>query len=357
MTTSDAKQKTIFVTGGAGYIGTHTLVSLIQAGYRVLVLDDFSNSSPEALARVEAITGSEISHVCGDIRDTALLKTIFAGARNRGRPISCVLHLAALKAVAESVSQPLKYYDVNVAGSLSLLEAMQENGLKRLVFSSSATVYRPEGLLPYGESHDIGPSNPYGVTKAMVERILQDFCRAQEGASAIALRYFNPIGAHESGLLGDFPHGVPNNLFPYITRAALGSLPVLPIFGTDYDTVDGTGVRDYIHVSDLADGHVKAIDWLVTHQKGGFQALNLGTGKGTSVLQLVRTFEAVNRVKIPYEVYPRRAGDIAEAWADVSAAQAVLDWRARRSLEDMCRDGWNWQIKNPDGYVSGRSVS
>lgn len=344
-------QKTIFVTGGAGYIGVHTLVSLIEAGYRVLVLDNFSNSSPEALARVEVITGAEISYVQGDIRDTELLKKLFRDASNQGTPISCVLHLAALKAVGESVSQPLKYYDVNVAGSLSLLEAMRENGVKHLVFSSSATVYRPEGRLPYGEGHDIGPSNPYGVTKAMVERILQDYCCAQVGASAIALRYFNPIGAHESGQIGDYPHGIPNNLFPYITRTAIGSLPALPVFGTDYDTVDGTGVRDYIHVSDLADGHVKAIDWLVSDEKSGFHAFNLGTGKGTSVFELVRAFEAVNRVKIPYEVRPRRGGDIAEAWADVSVAQAVLNWRARRSLEDMCRDGWNWQTKNPDGYV------
>ncbi|WP_029953569.1 UDP-glucose 4-epimerase GalE [Achromobacter sp. DH1f] len=343
-------QTTIFVTGGAGYIGVHTLVCLLEAGHRILVLDDFSNSSPQALARVEEITGIKVPFVQGDVRDTEMLKRLFADCAAHEVPVSCVLHLAALKAVGESVSLPLKYYDVNVTGTLSLLEAMRTAGVKRIVFSSSATVYRPETTLPYTEQHAIGPSNPYGQTKAMVEQILQDFCHADRDFSAIALRYFNPIGAHHSGRIGDHPAGIPNNLFPYITRTAIGSLPVLPVFGTDYSTVDGSGVRDYIHVSDLATGHVKAIDWLCDNDIQGFHPFNLGTGRGTSVLELIDAFETANGVAVPYEVRARRSGDSAEAWADVSAANLVLNWRAQHTIEDMCRDGWNWQQKNPSGY-------
>lgn len=343
-------QTTIFVTGGAGYIGVHTLVCLLEAGRRVLVLDDFSNSSREALARVREITGVAVPFVEGDIRDTPKLDMLFAECAAKGAPVSCVLHLAALKAVGESVAQPLNYYDVNVTGTVSLLAAMRLAGITRMVFSSSATVYRADVDLPFTESHAVGPSNPYGHTKAMTEQILQDCCNAGDGFCAVALRYFNPIGAHCSGRIGDHPHGVPNNLFPYITRTAIGSLPVLPIFGTDYSTVDGSGVRDYLHVSDLAAGHVRAIDWCCDSAVQGFHAFNLGTGRGTSVLELVRAFETINRVKIPYEVRPRRTGDSEAAWADVSAAREVLQWNAMRTIEDMCRDGWNWQQRNPNGY-------
>lgn len=344
-------KKTIFVTGGAGYIGVHTLVCLLDAGHRVLVLDDFSNSSQLALARVEKITGVDVPFVRGDVRDMGILKRLFAECAEKGEPVSCVLHFAALKAVGESVSHPLRYYDVNVAGTLNLLAAMHAAEIRKMVFSSSATVYRPASDLPYTEQHAIGPSNPYGQTKAMVEQILRDHCEANRDFTGIALRYFNPIGAHGSGQIGDQPLGIPNNLFPYITRAAIGSLPVLPVFGTDYPTVDGSGVRDYIHVSDLAAGHVKAVDWASENDVRGFHSFNLGTGRGTSVLQLIQTFEATNGVSVPFEVRGRRNGDIAEAWADVSAANRILKWSAMHSLEDMCRDGWNWQQKNPDGYV------
>lgn len=345
-------QTTIFVTGGAGYIGVHTLVCLIEAGHKVLVFDNFSNSTPRTLVRVEEITGVAVPYVEGDVRDTAKLIELFTKCSVDGAPVSCVLHLAALKAVGESVSQPLSYYDVNVTGTLSLLVAMRSAGVSRIVFSSSATVYRPDTELPYTESHAIGPLNPYGHTKAMVEQILNDCCNAGDGFCAIALRYFNPIGAHVSGKIGDHPLGIPNNIFPYITRTAVGSLPVLPIFGTDYATVDGSGVRDYIHVSDLAAGHVRAIDWCADSEVQGFHAFNLGTGCGTSVLELVRAFERTNGVEIPCEIRPRRNGDSAAAWADVSAARDILNWRAVRTIEDMCRDGWNWQQKNPAGYGS-----
>lgn len=345
-------QKTVFVTGGAGYIGVHTLVCLLEAGYKIVVLDNFSNSSPLALARVERIAGTKVRLLEGDVRNTEMLKLFFAKCADAGEPIFCVLHLAALKAVGESVRLPVEYYDVNVTGTLSLLTAMRAAGIERFVFSSSATVYRPDSDLPYTERHPLGPYNPYGHSKAMVEQILQDYCAANQRCSAVALRYFNPIGAHRSGDIGDHPLGIPNNLFPYITRTAIGSLPVLPVFGADYPTVDGTGVRDYIHVSDLAMGHVKAIDWLCDEKSTGFHLFNLGTGRGTSVLELLRAFEAANGIAIPYEIRGRRAGDTASAWADVSAASEVLKWRAEHSIEDMCRDGWEWQRRNPSGYTS-----
>lgn len=343
-------QTTVFVTGGAGYIGVHTLVCLLESGYKVFVLDDFSNSTPIALARVEEITGRSVPYIEADIRDTARLGTLFAQCAAQGEPVSCVLHFAALKAVSESVRKPLRYYDVNVSGTVSLLTAMMSASIKRMVFSSSATVYRPDAHLPYTEQHPLGPSNPYGHSKAIVEQLLRDCCNADKDFSAIALRYFNPIGAHRSGRIGDHPQGIPNNLFPYITRTALGDLPLLPIYGADYPTEDGTGVRDYVHVSDLADGHVKAIDWCHGQGRAGFHAFNLGTGKGTSVLELIRAFEQVNGVKIPYEVCSRRSGDSAQAWADASAAREILKWNAVRTIQEMCSDGWNWQQKNPTGY-------
>lgn len=345
-------KKTIFVTGGAGYIGVHTLVCLVEAGYHVVVLDNFSNSSPLALARVEKLTGAKVRLLEGDVRNTEMLKRFFVERAEAGEPVSCVLHLAALKAVGESVRLPLEYYDVNVTGTLSLLAAMRAAGIEKIVFSSSATVYQPGANLPYTERHPLGPSNPYGHSKAMVEQVLQDFCVANDGCAAVALRYFNPIGAHPSGEIGDYPLGVPNNLFPYITRTAIGSLPVLPVFGADYPTVDGTGVRDYIHVSDLATGHVKAIDWLCNGENRGFHLFNLGTGRGTSVLELIKAFEAVNGIAVPYEIRGRRVGDTAAAWADVSAARQVLQWHAVHTIEDMCRDGWRWQSSNPTGYTS-----
>lgn len=328
------------------------MVSLTEAGYRPVVLDNFSNSSREALGRVEEITGIGIELIEGDIRNTELLARTFEDQATKGEPISCVLHLAALKAVGESVKQPLHYYDVNVTGTLSLLAAMKGAGITRMVFSSSATVYSPGPDLPYTERHLLGPSNPYGHTKAMIERVLQDYCAANEQFAAVALRYFNPIGAHRSGRIGDDPRGIPNNLFPYITRTAIGNLPTLPVFGADYPTVDGTGVRDYIHVSDLAAGHVKAIDWLRDRDRRGFHAFNLGTGRGTSVLELLKAFEMANGITVAYQICGRRPGDVAAAWADVSSANRILKWTAVHTVQDMCRDGWHWQRQNPNGYAS-----
>jgi len=341
----------VLVAGGAGFIGTHTLVSLVQNGYRPAVLDNFSNSSPAALDRVRQITGVEVEAVRGDIRDGEALDRLFQRCADEGAPIECVLHLAALKAVGESAAKPLEYYDNNVTGTLRLLEAMFKAGVMRFVFSSSATVYGEPESLPFGEQHRIAPTNPYGHTKAMVEQILRDFCGAQPGFLAVCLRYFNPIGAHESGLIGEDPRGEPNNLFPYIMRTAIGKAPFLRVFGNDYQTPDGTGVRDYLHVSDLADGHSKAIDFArAGHPDGNFFAFNLGTGRGTSVLELVSAFERESGVRVPYQVTARRPGDIGEAWADPSLANQVLGWEARRSVDQMCRDGWNWQKNNPDGY-------
>ncbi len=341
---------TVLVTGGAGYIGSHTLVELLEAGLDVVVFDNFSNSHPEALRRVERITGRRFDVVEGDVRDGAALDDLFARQARNGRPISCVLHLAALKAVGESVSEPLMYYDNNVGGSVQLLQAMRRAGVERFVFSSSATVYGEPQQLPYTEEHPIAPTNPYGTTKAMVEQILRDECRARGNLHAVVLRYFNPIGAHASGLIGEDPRGEPNNLFPYITRVAARRLPVLRIFGDDYDTDDGTGVRDYLHVMDLALGHLKAIEY-VAHSAPGFTAVNLGTGRGTSVRELVRTFMEVTGVDVPCRVVGRRPGDVASAWADPSLARRLLGWECRYDLRTMCADGWRWQSQNPQGYV------
>jgi UDP-glucose 4-epimerase len=341
---------TLLVTGGAGYIGTHTLVELIAAGHAVVVLDDFSNSSPEALARVRAISGADVEFVEGDVRDDALLDGLFQRYAQAGSPIDCVLHLAASKAVGESVAWPLRYYDNNVGGTLSLLKAMSRACVNRIVFSSSATVYGPAAKLPYPEDHAIAPSNPYGWTKAIIERVLDDMCRADPTFTAICLRYFNPVGAHESGLIGESPNDIPNNLFPFITQVAIGRQPCLTVFGSDYPTVDGTGVRDYLHVSDLAVGHVKAVEYAAQLAHGEFRAINLGTGRGTSVLQMIEAFERVNGVRIPYRLSARRPGDLAEAWADPGLARRLLGWQATRDLDQMCRDGWRWQQNNPAGY-------
>ncbi|CAB3713560.1 UDP-glucose 4-epimerase GalE [Achromobacter kerstersii] len=344
-------ENTILVAGGAGYIGTHTLVSLIQAGYRPVVFDNFSNSGIVALERVEQITGVAVECVKGDIRDADALSAVFQQCADRGAPVICVLHLAALKAVGESNSKPLEYYDNNVAGTLVLLTAMRRAGVDTIVFSSSATVYGEPEFLPFVEGHRIAPTNPYGWTKAMVEQILQDLCASHSAIKAICLRYFNPIGSHETGLIGEDPRGEPNNLFPYITRTAIGRADRLRIFGDDYDTPDGTGVRDYVHVADLADGHVKAIEYaLSSRSEQGFAAFNLGTGRGTSVKELIAAFEGVSGVAVPHQVTSRRAGDIGEAWADPSRANQVLGWVAKRTVDEMCRDGWKWQKNNPDGY-------
>lgn len=343
--------QTLLVTGGAGYIGTHTLVELVAAGWQPFVFDNFSNSSPAALERVTRITGQEIPWVAGDVRDAEALDAVFARCRDAGAPVTCVLHLAALKVVGESISRPVRYYDNNVHGTLVLLEAMARADVKRIVFSSSANVYGNPESLPYDESHRIAPTNPYGGSKAMMEQILRDVATSDADFGAVVLRYFNPIGAHPSGLIGEDPRGIPDNIFPFITRVAVGRLPQLSVFGDDYPTPDGSGVRDYLHVVDLARGHVKAVERALAEP--GWLALNLGTGRGTSVLELVAAFEKASGIKIACRIAPRRPGDIAEAWAAPAQAAAVLGWTAELGIEDMCADGWRWQSQNPDGYATG----
>ncbi|EHK63142.1 UDP-glucose 4-epimerase GalE [Achromobacter arsenitoxydans] len=338
----------VLVTGGAGYIGTHTLVDMLACGLRPLVLDNFSNGSREAVRRVERLCGVPIALVEGDIRTPGLVASVLAGARAAGAPVSAVLHLAGCKAVGESVADPLKYYDNNVNGSLVLLHAMREAGVSRLVFSSSATVYGEPRYLPFTEAHPLAPTNPYGRTKLMVEEMLRDVCAADPGFSAVTLRYFNPIGAHPSGQIGESPRDLPNNLFPFITQVAVGRQPYLRVFGDDYGTVDGTGVRDYLHVMDLARGHVQALSYSEGHP--GFVAVNLGTGQGTSVLELVHAFERVNGCKIPLRTLPRRAGDVERMWADPALAASLLGWRSTHDVASMCADGWRWQQGNPQGY-------
>jgi len=333
----------VLVTGGAGYIGSHTMVELAAAGHDVVCFDNFCNSSPEAVRRVERITGRQITLVEGDIRDREALDHLLGR-----RPIDRVVHFAALKAVGESVARPLAYYENNVAGTLTLLAACQSAGVRRFVFSSSATVYGEPQRLPLAEDAPRSAANPYGATKLMVERILEDLCRADAQFSAVSLRYFNPVGAHDSALIGEDPRDIPNNLFPFVTQVAAGKRPHLNVFGDDWPTRDGTGVRDYIHVVDLARGHLAALDF--AERATGFVPVNLGTGRGTSVLEMVRALEAASGRRVPYVIAPRRAGDIAECWADPSLAQRLFGWSAQRTLEQMCADGWAWQQKNPDGY-------
>jgi UDP-glucose 4-epimerase len=339
----------ILVTGGAGFIGTHVLVELVQAGYQPVVLDDFSNSRPEALHRVARIVGRPIPHVAGDIRSPSVLDAVFASQRDQGTPIRCVVHLAGCKAVGESVRDPLKYYDVNVGGTLTLLQVMRRFGAGRLVFSSSATVYGKPRTLPITEHHALQATSPYGRSKLTIEGIIADLCASDPRFGAIALRYFNPIGAHPSGLIGECPTAEPNNLFPYMTQVAIGARPRLTVFGSDYRTVDGTGVRDYLHVVDLARGHVRAVDRAL-RLPPGMLALNLGTGQGTSVLQLIECFTQATGIQIPYTVAARRPGDIDAMWADPTLAERELGWRARHGLSDMCAHGWHWQRSNPEGY-------
>jgi UDP-glucose 4-epimerase len=334
---------TLLVTGGAGYIGSHTIVELLAAGHDVVCLDNYANSSPVALERVQAITGRRLTAVEGDVRDAATLDRLFAGHR-----IDAVVHFAALKAVGESVATPLAYYANNVGGTIELLDAMQRAGVRRFVFSSSATVYGPPERLPIDEDAPIRATNPYGATKAMIEQILRDVVAADPAWSVICLRYFNPIGAHESGRIGEDPHDVPNNLFPFICQVAIGKRPQLAVFGQDWPTPDGTGVRDYLHVVDLAVGHLRAFEYTLAHP--GWVAVNLGTGQGVSVLELVRAFEQATGRSVPRVIAPRRPGDIAACWADPSRAGRLLGWRAVRGVQQACADGWRWQRDNPDGY-------
>ena len=335
----------IFVTGGAGYIGSHTCVELLNAGFDVTVFDNFCNSQPESLARVQRITGKKLQIIQGDIRDrtalTAALKSCNATA---------VIHFAGLKAVGESVEKPLTYYDNNVVGTVRLLEAMGDCGVKTLVFSSSATVYGDPQQLPIPEDHPLSATNPYGQTKLVIEDILRDVFRSDPSWHIGILRYFNPVGAHESGLIGEDPQGTPNNLLPFVAQVAVGRREFLNVWGTDYDTPDGTGVRDYIHVVDLAIGHVMALQHLV--QQPQCVSMNLGTGIGYSVLDMVKAFEEASGRPVPYQVAPRRAGDISSCYAQPDLAHKLLGWRAVRNLATMCEDAWRWQKANPNGYMS-----
>ena len=332
----------ILVTGGAGYIGSHTCVKLLEAGHELVVLDNLCNSKEEALRRVQALAGKPLTFIQGDIRDEAALNEAFR------HPIEAVIHFAGLKAVGESVAKPLEYYENNVSGTLSLLRAMKRHGVNRLVFSSSATVYGNPASTPITEDFPLSATNPYGRSKLIVEDMLRDFAKAEPEWRIALLRYFNPIGAHESGDIGEDPNGIPNNLMPFITQVASGKQACLKVFGNDYPTHDGTGVRDYIHVVDLAIGHVKAVQAL--HRQPGLLTANLGTGKGYSVLDMVKTFERVNEVAVPHEIVARRPGDIAECWANPAAAERLLGWRAEKGLEEMCRDSWRWQSRNPAGF-------
>ena len=336
----------ILVTGGAGYIGSHTCVQLLNAGYGVVILDNLYNSSPKAVERIKQITGKEVAFYEGDMLDESLLDRIFSECS-----IGCVIHFAGLKAVGESVAKPLEYYKNNITGTITLLEAMREHGVKNMIFSSSATVYGDPAFVPITEQCPKGnPTNPYGQTKSMLEQILTDIHTADNEWNVILLRYFNPIGAHESGLIGEDPKGIPNNLLPYVAQVAIGKLEKVGVFGNDYDTPDGTGVRDYIHVVDLAEGHVKAIDKI--KENCGVKIYNLGTGNGYSVLDVIKAFSKACGHEVPYEIKERRPGDIATCYSDASLAEKELGWKAKYNLDDMCASSWNWQTKNPDGYNS-----
>ncbi len=334
----------IFVTGGAGYIGTHTVVELLNAGHEVTVFDNFCNGQPEAVARVQRITGKKLTLVQGDIRDA---DTLVAALRASGA--SAVIHFAGLKAVGESVHNPLAYYDNNVVGTVRLLQAMTECDIKTLVFSSSATVYGDPQRLPLTEDHPLSATNPYGKTKLVIEEMLRYLYRSDPTWRISILRYFNPVGAHASGLIGEDPLGIPNNLLPFVAQVALGRREFLNVWGNDYATPDGTGVRDYIHVVDLALGHLKALQRLAHHAE--CLAINLGTGVGYSVLDMVRAFEQASGKPVSYQVAPRRSGDIAACYADPAQAWTLLGWRAERDLESMCTDAWRWQSGNPNGYA------
>ena len=338
---------TVLVTGGAGYIGSHTLVCLLNLGYEVVVYDNLVNSSIKALRCVKEITGKHLEFVEGDVTDSRALNDLFAKYS-----IDAVIHFAALKAVGESSQLPLQYYETNVYGSLCLLKAMEKAGVNHFVYSSSATVYGEMNPSPYVETMELGsPSSPYGASKVMVERVLADTARMNPKFRAISLRYFNPVGAHPSGLIGEDPSGIPNNLLPFITQVAVGLRDTLSVFGGDYPTADGTCIRDYLHVMDLAEGHVVAIDWLAEQSNfNGVEAFNLGAGTGVSVLEIIASFEAATHQKINFEIVERRAGDLPAFWANADKADKVLNWQAKRTLVEMMEDAWRWQSKNPNGY-------
>ena len=334
----------ILVTGGVGFIGSHTVVELQNAGYDVVVLDNLCNANPKVLDRIEAITGKKVPFYQADIRDREALNEIFDK-----ESIDSVIHFAGLKAVGESVQKPLEYYDNNISGTLVLVDVMRQHGCKNIIFSSSATVYGDPAFVPITEECPKGVcTNPYGWTKSMLEQILSDIQKADNEWNVVLLRYFNPIGAHKSGTIGENPNGIPNNLMPYITQVAVGKREELGVFGDDYDTPDGTGVRDYIHVVDLALGHVKALKKI--EEKAGLKIYNLGTGCGYSVLDVVHNFEKASKVKIPYSIKPRRAGDIATCYADAAKAKEELGWEAQYGILEMCEDSWRWQKNNPNGY-------
>ncbi|MGB0938397.1 MAG: UDP-glucose 4-epimerase GalE [Colwellia sp.] len=339
----------VLVTGGAGYIGSHTVLSLLENNIEVVVFDNLINSSIESLNRVEKLTGKSIHFVKGDIRDKPALDELF-----KQYSIDAVIHFAALKAVGESSQIPLSYYENNVHGSVCLLETMQQHKVNNFIFSSSATVYGEENDVPYVETMKLGtPSSPYGASKVMVERVLADLALSDKNFRAVSLRYFNPIGAHESGQIGEDPTGIPNNLLPFVAQVAVGKRDKLSIFGDDYPTRDGSCERDYLHVCDLAQGHVAALEWLNNHKEfQGVEAFNLGTGNGTSVFDIVKAFEKTINNKIPYEVSPRREGDLPAFWANATKANKALNWHASRSLEAMMEDTWRWQSNNPDGYTN-----
>ncbi len=343
--TARSKTPRILLTGGAGYIGSHTAIELIQQGYDVLILDNFCNAHRQVLTHMERLAGCPIPLVEGDVRDAQLLQTLFAD-----HPIDGVLHFAGLKAVGESVAKPALYYDVNVGGALTLIQAMAAAGVGALVFSSSATIYGEPDVVPLKESAPARPESPYGRSKLWVEQIMADTATALPAGAFLALRYFNPVGAHGSGQLGEDPSGTPNNLFPYMAQVASGRRPALTIFGDDYPTPDGTGVRDYIHVVDLARGHVAALAHVLANPRLGFEAINLGTGTGHSVLEVCAAFERASGTAIRRRTGPRRAGDVAAYWADPAKARQVLGWRAERDLARMCADAWRWQQAYPNGY-------
>lgn len=334
----------ILITGGAGYIGSHTLIELAAAGYDFAVIDNFYNSKPQVLSRVEKITGKKIKFYENDVCDEQALDKIFEENK-----IDCVIHFAGYKAVGESVAKPIEYYENNIGSTVSLVNSMKRHGVKKIVFSSSATVYGTAKTMPLVEDMPLGAINPYGRTKLFIEYILKDLYASDNDWSVALLRYFNPIGAHESGLIGEDPRGIPNNLMPYITQVAVGRLEKLHVFGNDYNTVDGTGVRDYIHVVDLAKGHVCAVKWAL--ENTGCEAFNLGTGNGCSVLQLKDAFERACGKKLPFVIDPRRPGDPDEVYANADKAKIMLGWQAQKTVDDMCRDSWRWQKNNPNGYV------
>ncbi len=334
---------TVLLTGGAGYIGSHTCVELLNAGFDVVIADNLCNSSKTAIERVEEITGKSVVFFEGDIRDVDFLRGIF-----QNNKIDSVIHFAGLKAVGESCAIPLEYYDNNLISTIRLIQVMKEFGVQSLVFSSSATVYGVAEEMPLYEGMPLGAINPYGRTKLFIEEILRDICLADSSLCVALLRYFNPIGAHESGRIGEDPKGIPNNLMPYISQVAVGKLKQLSVFGNDYNTVDGTGVRDYIHVVDLAKGHVKAVEWSIKNK--GCEAFNLGTGNGVSVLQLKCAFEKASGVTVPYRITERRPGDPDEVYANAEKAEKILGWKAEKSVEQMCADTWRWQKNNPNGY-------